>query len=265
MRKWLTVVTWFAGNTLLFAQLDCTRWIPDGVGASYCLLDQQIKKYNQKGETIFQTSTFQWGMTDKLDLTLPLQPTLFISNPGIILTYDNTLTLQGEPLYLNSLGFGVHITQIALSKWGGFWTFDDANLTLSKWDWNGQLLAKNNNLTPILLHDSTNIRHSNPTTHVTWMEESGNVLFMGNETQVWLFDRYGDYLQSITLPNQGSCLLDSGKLIQITDSVWFQLYPDFIQFSLRGPITRPFGLKNNRVYSPSYPPTGIPWQEFVNN
>lgn len=112
----------------MFAQDKPIQLAVDPFGNRYDVFSEKILKYNKTDALLFSNGFPQYGNIHHLDITNPLQPSLFFFDTQKILIIDNTLSSQSSPIDLSQpLSNGVipYYTAGCVSANSGFWAFDN--------------------------------------------------------------------------------------------------------------------------------------------
>ncbi len=175
----------------------------DNLGNFYSAFNEEISKYDAKGDFLLSESNKVLGNVATIDASNPLKLLLFYADFGQIAFTDNRLATRGEILQLDQLGL-VQSSMACTSYNSGFWVFDQVTFELIRFDRNMRETNRTGNLQQIVGTEM----------HITYMLESGNWLYVKNEgTGIMVFDIYGTYYK--TLPLKG------GKKFSIYQNVLF--------------------------------------------
>lgn len=199
MRKILYILLFIA--TSGFSQSDFKLIATIDVEADYFTTDNQsnvyvvkgneLQKYNKAGKLLYKYSNKNFGNIDFVDASNMMRLLVFYKNFLQIVFLDNTLSLNGEPLSLDKIGF--QQTQLVCSSYNnGMWLYDQQNLELVRLD---QTLEKNvqtGNLSLLL----------NMSLQPNYLWEYDNKVYLNNpSTGILIFDIYGTYYKTIPIKN----------------------------------------------------------------
>jgi hypothetical protein len=158
----------------------------------YIVKGNELSKYNKTGKLLYKYSNKNLGNIDFVDVSILLKPFLFYKNFLQILYLDNTLSTNGDPVAIDVLGYAQ--TQLACTSFNNsFWLYDQQNLELVRMDQNLEKITGTGNLSVLL-----NIEQLRP----NYLLEYDNKVFLNNpSTGILIFDVYGTYYRTISIPN----------------------------------------------------------------
>ncbi|MFY9310796.1 MAG: hypothetical protein WAQ28_17245 [Bacteroidia bacterium] len=163
----------------------------DKQGNVYIVKANELNKYNKSGKLLYKYSNKNLGNIDFVDASNMLRLLLFYKNFSQVVFLDNTLTLSGEPVSLDKIGF--QQTQLVCSSYNnGMWLYNQQNLELVRLDQTLSPTQQTGNLT-LLLHQ--------PLSPVNLLEYDNKVYLNNPETGILIFDVYGTYYKTIPLKN----------------------------------------------------------------
>ncbi len=200
----------------------------DPVGNIYFVKNDQLKKYNSKGQLLKIYSNKKLGTIFSIDVSNPLKVLLFYKDQSQIIILDSQLSQNAESIDL--IKYNLEQTDLACNSLNnGFWLFDRQNIELLRLDASLNKILNTGNLNVLL---SKNI---NP----NYIIEKENYLFLNNpEDGILMFDIYGTYYK--TIPVSGL------KHFQVKDGCIFY-YKDKIvhKYDFSKLITDELGIKNS--------------------
>lgn len=132
-------------------------------------------------------SNKNFGSITSADVTNPLRILLYYREFGRVVFLDNTLSLNGEPLALEKLGYPLAILA-ASSHDNGIWIYDQPTFELLRFDNNLAVTSRTGNLSQIL---GTELQPD-------FLLEKDNHVFLNNPEQgIIVFDVFGTYIKTI--------------------------------------------------------------------
>ena len=229
----------------------------DRLGNIYLVNKDVITKYNAQGDSLTQQSYKNYGKIDYVDATQALRTLVFYKEQLLVLTLDNTLSAQNDPVDLTSIGKD-QITLVAASIVdNNIWLFDQGTQTLSRVDKTFKDVVSTGNLTNILGYAPV----------PDFMIEAENKLFMNvPDKGIVVFDMFGTYLKTIPITGLHYFDVNGDKLYYLDKGkIMYYHMLDFITYTLpfgewktysdenggtsvyKKPIES-FGVKKNRLY-----------------
>lgn len=175
----------------VIVNVEAEKMTSDNLGNVYLIKDESIFKYDSLGtlQKTFSNKTF--GAITSADATNALRIILFYKDFNRVVTLDNTLSQNGEPLTLETIGFPM-TSLVAASHDNGLWLYDMRNFELIRLNRNLQVEHRSGNLSQILGIEL----------QPNFLIEKDNRVFLNNPgTGILLFDVFGTY--SKTLPVTG--------------------------------------------------------------
>lgn len=157
----------------------------------YLMSADVLQKYDPSGTAIKSYSNKSLGKITAVDASNPLKLVLFYRNFLQIVFLDNTLSQNGDPVSIESLGYPQ--TQLVCSSHdNGIWIYNQQNFELIRFDQNLQVSNQTGNLVQQLGMD---IKPS-------YMIEYNNRLYVNNpSTGILVFDVFGTYYKTIPIKN----------------------------------------------------------------
>lgn len=168
--------------------IEAERMTTDNIGNVYLIKGEGISKYDSKGVLQKTFSNKNFGAITSADATNALRIILFYKDFNRVVTLDNTLSQNGDPLTLETIGYPL-ASLVAASHDNGLWIYDQANFELIRLNRNLQVENRSGNLSQILGIEL----------QPNFLIEKDNRLFLNNPTTgILIFDVFGTY--SKTLP-----------------------------------------------------------------
>jgi hypothetical protein len=106
--------------------IDCDLIHAESNGTLLFTKGDRIYRINDAGDTLQTQSVKNKGEITEIKSMNFLRTSLFYRDQLEIIVLDNSLSIQGEPVSLASLGFH-QVTEIAPSQDNGYWVFDAVN------------------------------------------------------------------------------------------------------------------------------------------
>jgi len=179
-------------------------WTVDGLGNVLTAQSGTIKKYNKDGKIIFEQGVKQIGNCKSIGQMNTLKTYVFSEEQQLICFYDNSLSPLEKCIDLSDYNFA-NISLIEYSNQAGkFWVFDQINSTLSQISIEETTVVQTTKNMKGMLNIQSPIQ----------LIESGNQLFIFDENKiVYIFDRYGTFIERIEIPYAKSMQVNSKYLI----------------------------------------------------
>jgi hypothetical protein len=163
----------------------------DKQGNVYIVKANELNKYNKSGKLLYKYSNKNLGNIDFVDASNMLRLLLFYKNFSQVVFLDNTLTLSGEPVSLDKIGF--QQTQLVCSSYNnGMWLYNQQNLELVRIDQTLSPTQQTGNLSLLL---------QEPLSPVNLLEYDNKVYLSNPETGILIFDVYGTYYKTVPVKN----------------------------------------------------------------
>lgn len=162
----------------------------DNLGNCYMVRKDEVTKYTANGDSV-NTQSFKWlGSISNIDASNSLRVMLFYKDLNQLLVLDNTLSVQGEPLKLEKVGFEYSTLFCQSPNNQNFWIYETGEFRLVRLDKNFKIINNSGNLTQVLGEEID----------PNFMQEEGNYLYLNNpETGLLVFDMFGTYYKTIPL------------------------------------------------------------------
>lgn len=179
------------------------RFTTDDLGNLYTLRGNDLDLYDRSGRPLAHNSFKTFGAIDRIDAFSSLKPLIFSRSQGQLALLDNTLSVQGAVIDLQSAGFPA-VTLTCMSVQSCFWFFDERDGALLRVDGQLRPIARSGRLDQVL----------GMLPHPVYMEETDDRLYVVDpDNGVFVFDLFGTPLR--TLPIKGA------RQVQVRDgAVW---------------------------------------------
>lgn len=157
----------------------------------YVVKGNTLTKYDKTGKELYKYSNKNFGNITFVDASNMLRILLFYKDFLQIVFLDNTLSLNGEPVSLDKIGF--QQAQLVCSSYNsGCWIYDQQNMELIRLDQNLLETQKTGNLSALLNMDLK----------PDFLIEYNNKVYLNNPTEgILVFDIYGTYNKTIPSKN----------------------------------------------------------------
>jgi hypothetical protein len=189
----------------------------DQAGNLYFIKNDQLKKYNSKGELLKIYSNKKLGNIFSIDVSNPLRILLFYKDQNQIVYLDSQLSQTTEAIDL--LKHNLEQTDlICNSVNNGFWLFDRQNTELCRVDVSFNKIINTGNLNVLL---SKKIIPN-------YIIEKDNFIFLNNPDEgILVFDIYGTFYKLIPIVGLTHFHVNSNKITYFKEN--FLLKFDFLK------------------------------------
>lgn len=113
----------------MFIEGSFDRFTTDELGNVYTLTGDEIRLYRPSGELWMRNSINTMGKISSMDVFYSLKPMLYSEDMQQVVVLDNTLSIQGDMLWLNRKGFP-QAQLVASSVQNHFWIFEKLEMEL---------------------------------------------------------------------------------------------------------------------------------------
>ncbi len=170
-------------------EISSNAMVTDNLSNVYLISDDRFLKYDMKLKLQKEFSNKNFGNITTADVTNPLRPLLFYQEFGRIVFLDNTLSLNGEPIALEKLGYPL-ATLAASSYDNSLWIYDQPSFELIRFNTALEITNRTGNLSQILGIEL----------QPNFILEKDNRLFVNNpKTGILVFDVFGTYIKTIPI------------------------------------------------------------------
>jgi hypothetical protein len=182
---------------------DAEKMTTDNIGNVYLIKGESIFKCDSAGVVQKSFSNKNFGAITSADATNALRIILFYKDFNRVVTLDNTMSQNGEPIALETIGFPL-ASLVAASHDNGMWIYDPANFELVRLNRNLQIENRSGNLSQILGIDL----------QPNFIIEKDNRLFLNNpSTGILIFDVFGTYSKTIPEKNLKNFQISDDNII----------------------------------------------------
>ena len=157
----------------------------------YVVKGTELIKYSKTGRLLYKYSNNNLWKIDFVDASNMLRLLVFYKNFSQFVFLDNTLSLIGEPVSLDKMGF--QQTQLVCSSYdNSMWLYDQQNLELVRINKTFDKTQQTGNLNLLLNIDLK----------PDYLVEYDNKVYLNNPSSgIMLFDIYGTYFKTVPIKN----------------------------------------------------------------
>lgn len=157
----------------------------------YVVKADELTKYDKTGKILYKYSNKNFGNITSVDASNMLRIVVFYKDFLQVVFLDNTLSINGEPITLEKIGFQ-QPQLVSSSHNSGLWIYDKQNFELFRLDQNLLKTQQTGNLSATL---NTDIQPN-------YLLEYDNKVYLNNpSTGVLIFDIYGTYYKTVPVKN----------------------------------------------------------------
>lgn len=183
--------------------------VSDNLANVYVIENDKFIKYDMKLKLQKEFSNKNFGNITSADVTNPLRPLLFYQEFGRIVFLDNTLSLNGEPIALEKLGYPL-ATLAASSYDNSLWIYDQPTFELLRFNTALEITNRTGNLSQILGIDL----------QPNFILEKDNRLFVNNpKTGILVFDVFGTYIKTIPIDSLTNFQVADDQIIYFSGGI----------------------------------------------
>jgi hypothetical protein len=166
----------------------------DNQGNVYAVKGNELTKYDNTGKQLYKYSNKNFGNISFVDASNMLRVLVFYKDFLQVVLLDNTLSITGDPINLEKVGF--QQTQLVCSSHNnGLWVYDQQNFELIRFDQDLTKTQQSGNLVSVL----------NIELQPNYLLEHDNKVYLNNpSTGILIFDVYGIYYKTIPVKNAGA-------------------------------------------------------------
>lgn len=178
-------------NHIATIVIESDFFTTDNLSNVYVVKGNELIKYDKTGKELYKFSNKNLGNINFVDATNMLKVLVFYKDFQQVVFLDNTLSVNGDPINLEQIGFN-QAQLICSSHNNGIWIYDQQNFELMRIDQNLLQTQKTGNLTSTL---NINLQPSS-------LLEFNNKVFLNNPSNgILIFDVYGTYFKTIPVKN----------------------------------------------------------------
>ncbi|MBA3706750.1 MAG: hypothetical protein H0W84_12885 [Bacteroidetes bacterium] len=190
----LISTTGFAqGNFKLITTIDIQAdfFTTDNQSNVYVVKGDELCKYNKAGKQLYKYSNKKFGNISFVDASNMLRLLIFYKNFLQVVFLDNTLSVIGELVNLDKIGFQ-QAQLVCSSHNSGMWLYDQQNFELIRLDQTLEKKQQTGNLRAIL----------NTSLQPDLLLEYDNKVYLNDTTKgILIFDIYGTYYKTVSVKN----------------------------------------------------------------
>jgi len=180
----------------------------DNLGNLYLVVNNELKKYDGKGNLLKTFSDKAHGNITFVDVTDPLKILLHFKDFHQILFLDNMLSVKSDPILLDNLEL-LQPSLVCTSFDNGFWVYDQQDFQLERFDKNLKVSNQSGNIAQL-----TGIEIK-----PKFLIETGGKVYLSDiETGIFIFDRYGTYSKKLPFKNITSFQVVDDNIFYSTNS-----------------------------------------------
>lgn len=179
----------FQSSNDLFIEGKFSRMAIDELGNIYALRGDVMELYRPDGNFWMRNSIKTIGQIHQMDVFYSLKPMLYSRDLQQLVVLDNTLSIQGDLIWLNRRGFP-QVNLVSSSVMNHFWLFDQLDMQLMRVDRQWTKVAESGRLDQILGFAIEPIE----------IIEFDNLVYLVDpENGLLVFDLFGTYVKTIPL------------------------------------------------------------------
>lgn len=184
--------------------------VADNLGNFYLVTGNNIERLNLDGKILRTYNDKNFGAISSVDATNPLRLLLFYKDFSRVLFLDNTMSLSGEPVRLDELGYP-QTTLVATSNDNGFWIYDQQSFGLIRFDRDLKISQQTGNLSQVL---GDEIKPN-------FLIEANNRVFLNDTARgILIFDVFGTYSKTIPVKHLTTLQADAENVYYFRNN-WF--------------------------------------------
>ena len=196
-----TPLLWRGGGGEAFSQskfsliktidIESDFFTSDNQGNVYVVKGNELSKYDKTGKALYKYSDKSFGNISYVDASNMLRVLIFYKDFLQVVLLDNTLSITGDPISLETIGF--QQTQLVCSSHNnGIWIYDQQNFEMLRFDQTVTKTQQTGNLTAVL----------NVELQPNFLLEYDNKVYLNNPgSGILIFDVYGTYFKTIPVKN----------------------------------------------------------------
>jgi hypothetical protein len=207
-----TPLLWRGGGAEVFSQskfsliktidVESDFFTSDNQSNVYVVKGNELTKFDKTGKELYKYSNKNFGNISFVDASNMLRVLVFYKDFLQVVLLDNTLSITGDPINLEKVGF--QQTQLVCSSHNnGLWVYDQQNFELIRFDQGLVKTQQTGNLTAAL----------NVDLQPNFILEYDNKVYLNNPTSgILMFDVYGTYYKTIPVKN-AACFQPIGEWV----------------------------------------------------
>lgn len=157
----------------------------------YIVKKYELLKYNKSGKLLYKYSNKNFGDITYVDASNMMRVLIFYKDFAQVVFLDNTLSLHGEPISFDKIGFQ-QVNLVGSSFNNGMWIYDQQKFALVQLNTDYVTAQQTENINNLLNIELQPIS----------LLERDNRLYLNNpETGILTFDIYGTYYKTLPIKN----------------------------------------------------------------
>lgn len=185
----------------------------DPLGFIYAYRKDEIFKFNQKGDTLYQQSTKQFGDIASIDVSQSMRILIFFENLQSIGFTDNTLSWHQNPTGFDAsvIPYPKYICQSFFDN--NLWVYDGATLSLLKLNKNLEVIQRTENM-PAILNASFN--------PITMKERNDKLYVLDSLSGVYVFDLFGSLYRNYKIKGATQIDIKNNEIFYLKENKIYQ-------------------------------------------
>lgn len=172
-------------------ETEANFFTTDNQSNIYVVKKYELLKYNKSGKLLYKYSNKNFGDIAYVDASNMMRILIFYKDFAQVVFLDNTLSLHGEPVSFDKIGFQ-QVSLVCSSFNNGMWIYDQQKFALVQLNTNYETAKQTENINNLL----------NIELQPICLIERDNRLYLNNPaTGILTFDIYGTYYKTLPLKN----------------------------------------------------------------
>jgi hypothetical protein len=170
---------------------EINSFTTDNQSNIYIVKKYELLKYNKAGKLLYKFSNKNFGDITYVDASNMMKILVFYKDFAQVVFLDNTLSLNGEPISFDKIGFQ-QVNLVCSSFNNGLWLYDQQKFALIQLNTSYESMQHTENISNLLNIDLQPVS----------LLEHDNKLYLNNpSTGILIFDIYGTYYKTLPLKN----------------------------------------------------------------
>lgn len=171
--------------------IEADFFTTDNQGNTYIVKANELSKYDRTGKQLYKYSNKKLGAISFVDASNMLKLLVFYKDFLQVVFLDNTLSINGDPISLDKIGFQ-QAQLVCSSHNNGIWIYDQQNFELVRLNQNLEKQEQTGNLNTLL----------DIALQPTALLEHDNKVYVNNPSSgILIFDIYGTYYKTVPVKN----------------------------------------------------------------
>lgn len=172
-------------------EIEAGFFTTDNQSNIYMVNKYELLKYDRSGKLLRKFSNKNFGDISYVDASNMMRILVFYKDFSQVVFLDNTLSLNGEPISFDKIGFQ-QVNLVCSSFNNGMWIYDQQKFSLVQLNTSYEVVHKTENINNLLNIELQPIS----------LTEHENKLYLNNPTTgILVFDIYGTYYKTLPLKN----------------------------------------------------------------